>query len=106
MRRVVALVAATVVLLTVTGCGGIEDRDQARARRAVEEVVAKAGNYPDERVHCTHTPRPWLIEKNTSVYLCAVPLGTGFCDLYVVHFDGFRRTVSLRTRKADCTLPL
>ena len=66
MRRVIVAVATIVVLLTVTGCGVVEDRDQARARRAVQEVVARVGGYPDEAVHCTHTPRPWLVEKQAS----------------------------------------
>lgn len=105
MRTLIVAVATIFVLLTVTGCGVVEDRDQARARRAVQEVVAKRGGYPDEPVHCTHTPRPWLVQKQATDYLCAVPLGTGYCDLYRVQFDDFRKTVSLRDHRVDCTLP-
>jgi hypothetical protein len=107
LTRVIAAAGLLVFLLAATGCDGIEDRDQARARRAVEETIAGSDRYPGERIHCTRTPRAWLVERKTSLYLCAVPLGTGFCDVYLVRFgDGFRKTVSLHSRKADCTLPI
>ena len=103
----IAAVAVVVFVLLATGCSGMEDRDQARARRAVEDVVSTNDRYPGERIHCTRTPRAWLVERKTSLYLCAVPLGTGFCDLYLVRFvDGAGRRVSLRTRRGDCTLPI
>jgi hypothetical protein len=105
VRRVIVAAATIAMLLVVTGCAVAEDRDQARARRAVQEVVAQRGGYPDEPVHCTHTPRPWLVEKQATDYLCAVQLGTGYCDLFRVQFDGFRKTVRLRDHRVDCTLP-
>jgi len=107
VHRVIAAVAVIVFVLVTSGCSAIEDHDQARARRAVEDAVATNNRYPGERIHCTRTPRVWLVERKASVFLCVVPLGTGYCDTYVVRFgDGFRKTVRLQRRKADCTLPL
>ena len=107
MRKVVAALAVVVFVLLATGCTSLEDPDQARARRSVEDVVAGNTRYPGEPIHCTHTPRAWLVERKASQFLCAVQLGTGFCDLYVVTFlDGGSKKVRLRTRKGDCTLTI
>lgn len=104
--RVLGAVGLVVIAASLVGCGVVEDEPQRRARLAVERVADERGGYPDEPVHCTRTPRAWLVERQTSVYLCAVQLGTGFCDLYLVRFDGPRDRVRLQTQRGDCTLPI
>ncbi|MFN8222304.1 MAG: hypothetical protein U0R50_03535 [Gaiellales bacterium] len=103
--RLILVVAVGFAALVTAGCGVGPDPARDRAVRAVEDEIAAHG-YPDEPVHCTRTPRPWLVEQKASVYLCAVQLGTGFCDLYRVDLRDGRRVVRLDRRKADCTLPI
>ena len=104
-------VAVCVVLgaLTVAGCGGAEDETQRFAREATESYLSTRDEYDLERVRCTGNPRPWLVEEQATVVICAARLEAGGCDWYRVELVPQTSRVATRIRleakDAGCVLP-
>lgn len=107
MRSAVALVAALVVLaLVATGCTP-EDPTQRAVRVRVQEHVEGLEGYDASKTRCTRTPRPWLVEQATAVYICTARRADGDCDWLratIVGPDELR--VELEVRRAGCILPV
>ena len=91
--------------LFVAGCSS-EDPAQQFARERVDARAAALGGYPAERSHCTRTPRPWFVERETSVYLCAVPRGDGDCDWFTARLTQLDVKIELTTVRGGCVLPV
>lgn len=106
VRRVsvLALAGALVLAIVAAGCSA-EDPAQRYVRQHVADHVATLPGYEPANTHCTSTPRPWLVERSTEVYLCAVRRTDGDCDLFSGRLVGRDVTVTLQTRKAGCILP-
>jgi hypothetical protein len=105
MRALSLGVLVGLLALVGAGCSG-EDQTQQAVRERVDAHVAALGGYPDERSHCTRTPRPWLVPQAASVYLCAVPRDDGDCDLFTARVDELGVKVELRDERAGCVLPV
>ncbi len=105
MRALSLGVLMGLLALVGAGCSG-EDPTQRTVRERVDARAAALGRYPNERSHCTRTPRPWLVPQAASVYLCAVPRGDGDCDLFTAQVDDFGVKVELRDERAGCVLPV
>ena len=75
MRVVLAL--GVVAVLLATGCGGPEDDTQRFARAAVESYVAGNAAYEGDEVRCTGNARPWFVERQATVVICAVRRAEG-----------------------------
>jgi len=87
----------------LTGCS-TEDARQADARRAVEARIATLTGYSGE-VHCTHNPRPWFVEREATVFLCAARREEGGCDRFRATIENAGWDVVLEERDAGCSLP-
>ena len=103
--------ASTLVVLgaLVSGCGGAEDDTQRFAREATESYLASRGGYDLERVRCTGNPRPWFVEEQATVVICAARLEAGGCDWYRVELvpqsSRVATRIRLEARNAGCVLP-
>ena len=108
MRVVLALTVACAALLA-TGCGGAEDATQRFARKAVESYVANDDAYDASGVHCTGNPRPWFVERQATVVVCAVRRTEGGCDWFRVELIPEATRVTSKVRldepNAGCVLP-
>ena len=107
MRVVLAL--GVVAVLLATGCGGAEDDTQRFARAAVESYVAGNASYESDEVRCTGNPRPWFVERQATVVICAVRRAEGGCDWFRVDLVPRASRVTTRIRldapNAGCVLP-
>ena len=103
-----ALPLAFLVVLSaiiVAGCSA-EDPTQRFVRERVDLHVAALGGYPSKRSHCTRTPRPWFVERNTNVYICAVPRDDGDCDWFTARLTELDVKIELTTVRGGCVLPI
>jgi hypothetical protein len=109
VTRAKTAVAALALVLVGAGCGGAEDPTQKYARGAVESSLARDDTYDTSDVHCTGNPRPWFVERQATVVICAVRRSRGGCDWFRVDLssDGSRVTsrVRLDAPNAGCVLP-
>lgn len=107
MRAVVALGAALVVLLLAgAGCTP-EDPTQRAVRERVQEHVEGLEGYDASKTRCTRTPRPWLVERRTTVYLCTARREDGDCDRLRATIEGpDELRIELEARRAGCILPV
>ena len=107
MRALLAL--AALVLLGTAGCGGPEDDTQRFDREATESYLADREAYDADEVHCTSNPRPWFVERQASVVICAARRVSGGCDWFRVELTpttvGARAKVELDEENAGCVLP-
>ncbi|MCZ7588295.1 MAG: hypothetical protein M5U27_05405 [Gaiella sp.] len=107
--RVVAALLVTCGALVLAGCGGSEDATQRFAREAVESRVANDDAYDPEGVHCTGNPRPWFVERQATLVICAVRRTEGGCDWFRVELVPLATRVTTRIRleerNAGCVLP-
>jgi hypothetical protein len=99
------LVCAALPLALVLGGCTAERPEQEAARGVVEaHLVGKAGY--DGTVRCTRNPRPWFVEQESSVFICAARRDDGDCDWFrVVSGDAVPR-VALDRERGGCVLPL
>ena len=108
MRRLAAF-GICVVVLALTGCGGAEDDTQRFAREATESRLAANPAYDTDEVHCTGNPRPWLVERQARVVICAARRVEGGCDWYRVELTptavGARASIRIEAKDAGCVLP-
>ena len=92
-----------------SACDSAEDPTQVYAREAVESYLARDGTYDASNVHCTGNPRPWFVERQATVVICAARRVRGGCDWFRVDLasDGSRVTskVRLDAPNAGCVLP-
>ena len=105
MRALGLGVLAVLAALFVVGCSP-EDPTQQFVRVRVEAHAAALGGYPAERSHCTRTPRPWFVEGETNVYICAVPRGDGDCDWFTARLTKLDVKIALTTVRGGCVLPI
>jgi hypothetical protein len=96
--------ALVLLLVLVAGCS-FEDARQRSVRVAVEEHVARLGRYDREGTHCTGNPRPWFVEREATVFICAVRLRSGGCDWFRATVDQVNVRIRLESRDAGCVLP-
>jgi hypothetical protein len=107
----VRVLAALGAVLTVVGagCGGAEDDTQRFAREATESYLADEPAYDVDEVHCTSNPRPWFVERQATVFICAARRVAGGCDWFRVELTpsaiGARAKVDLEEENAGCVLP-
>jgi hypothetical protein len=105
----VLLVLAALALLGAAACGGTEDETQRFAREAVESYLAGQPRYDVDEVHCTGNPRPWFVERQATLVVCAARRTSGGCDWYRVELVPRASRVTTRIRleseNAGCVLP-
>jgi hypothetical protein len=106
-RPTAALVLVLLAILLVPALAGCsaEDPRQRAVRLEVERHVAGMARYEGE-THCTRNPRPWLVEQEASVFICAVEVADGGCDWFRATVTGVDVDVVLDTRDAGCVLPI
>jgi hypothetical protein len=106
MRGVLLLVLVTPLL---AACGGAEDDTQRFAREAVESYLADEPDYDVDEVHCTGNPRPWFVERQATLVVCAAHRTSGGCDWFRVELVPLASRVTteirLEARNAGCVLP-
>lgn len=106
MRGVLAL---GLLLTVLAGCGGAEDGTQRFAREATESYLAGYAAYDTGEIHCTGNPRPWFVERQASLVICAARRREGGCDWYRVELVPVGSRVTTRIRleaeNAGCVLP-
>lgn len=104
-----AVPALVVMALVVAGCAGPEEPTQALAREAVESHLAGNAAYDTGEVHCTGNPRPWFVERQATVVICAARRARGGCDWFRVDLVPRDSRVSTKVRldapNAGCVLP-
>ena len=97
------------VVFLLSGCGGAEDDTQRFAREATESYLADRPSYDVDEVHCTSNPRPWFVERQATVVICAARRVAGGCDWFRVELTpsavGARAKVGLEEQNAGCVLP-
>jgi hypothetical protein len=97
------------LLVLLAGCGGAEDPTQRFAREATESHLAANPDYDVDDVHCTGNPRPWFVERQARVVICAARRVDGGCDWFRVELapstTGARATIRLESENAGCVLP-
>ena len=102
------LLALGLLLTALAGCSGPEDATQRFAREATESYLAHDPSYDTGRIHCTGNPRPWLVERQARVVICAAQRADGGCDWYRVDLVplGSRVTTRIRldAKDAGCML--
>jgi hypothetical protein len=103
-RALVAVACSSLVVLLATACAP-EDPAQRYVREQVEAHVATLTGYEAGRTHCTSTPRPWLVERATEVYICAARRVDGDCDWFTARLVGNEVDTTLSDRRAGCILP-
>ena len=108
MRAVLAPCLLLTVLVLV-GCGGAEDDTQRFAREATESYLADEPTYDVDEIHCTGNPKPWFIEEQASLVICAARRAEGGCDWFRVELVPLSTRVTTRIRleaeNAGCVLP-
>lgn len=96
-------------MIAGTGCGGVEDPTQSFARTAVQSHLAPVDAYDTGEVHCTGNPRPWFVERQATVVICAVRRRRDGCDWFRVDLVQRAGRVTSRVRldtpNAGCVLP-
>ncbi|MBA2294312.1 MAG: hypothetical protein H0W16_04185 [Actinobacteria bacterium] len=101
--------AVAIGALVVAGCGGVEDETQRFAREATESYLAERDGYDLDGVRCTGNPRPWFVEKQTTVVICAARRQVGGCDWYRVQLvpraSRVATEIRLEAKDAGCVLP-
>ena len=106
-RRLLPLLGVCVLVLT--GCGGAEDDTQRFAREATESYLADDAAYDVEHIRCTGNPRPWFVERQAEVVICAARRTKGGCDWFRVELVPVSARVGARIRleaeNAGCVLP-
>jgi len=102
------VLALAVLVPVLAGCGA-EDDTQRFAREAVELRLASEPAYEPGEVRCTPNPRPWLVEEQASVVICAARKTAGGCDWFRVDLvqvgTGVTPKVRLEQADAGCVLP-
>ena len=105
MRRALVALLFLAVAFLVVGCG-VEDDTQRYAREMVEAAVAGDPSYDAGDVHCTRNPRPWFVERQASVVVCAVRRADGGCDWFRVELvppvSRVTTKVRLQSKDAGC----
>jgi hypothetical protein len=103
------LLLASLAALLLAGCGGQEDATQRYARETTEAHLRGNPAYDADGVRCTRNPRPWFVEEQARVVICAARLVDGGCDWYRVELIptqvGARTTIRLEAEDAGCVLP-
>ena len=103
------LLALSLVVPVLAGCGGAEDDTQRFAREATESYLADRPAYDADEVHCTGNPRPWFVERQATVLICAARRVSGGCDWFRVELTpsavGARTRIGLEAENAGCVLP-
>jgi hypothetical protein len=93
----------------LAGCGGAEDATQRFAREATESRLAADPAYDTDEIHCTGNPRPWFVERQARVIICAARRTEGGCDWFRVDLTptavGARTRIRLEAPNAGCVLP-
>ena len=60
-------------------------------------------------MHCTGNPKPWFVERQATIVICAARLVAGGCDWYRVELVPLASRVTteirLESRNAGCVLP-
>lgn len=106
MRVVLAALACVPLLVA---CGGAEDPTQRFAREALQSRLSASHDYDVEEIHCTGSPRPWFVERQARVVMCAARRVEGGCDRYRVELQptavGARAAIRLEAENAGCVLP-
>jgi len=106
--RLLLAFAVVVLVGAATGCGA-EDETQRFAREAVESHLAGEKAYEVDEVRCTANPRPWFVEAQATVVICAARKTSGGCDWFRVDFvpvaAGVAPKVRLEQPDAGCVLP-
>jgi hypothetical protein len=97
MRRALVALLVLAVPFLLVGCG-VEDDTQRCAREMVESHVAGDPSYDAGDVRCTRNPRPWLVERQASVVVCAVRRADGGCDWFRVELGSPVSPVTTRIR--------
>jgi hypothetical protein len=104
-----AALALVVVLPLLAGCGGAEDDTQRFAREATESYLTGNASYDTDEVHCTGNPKPWFVQRQATIVICAARLVAGGCDWYRVELVPLASRVTteirLESRNAGCVLP-
>lgn len=101
--RAFQAVCLLVLAGVLAGCS-TEDVRQEDARHAVESHVAALAGYTGE-VHCTHSPRPWFVERETDVFLCVARRDAGGCDVFRASIENAGWEVVVDERDVGCTVP-
>ena len=101
--RVAGFATLLVAVFLLAGCGSEAPR-QAAARIAVEDQLA-AAKYDRSRTQCTGNPRPWFVELQTDVFICAARRRDGGCDWYRATLRNAGWEVLLERRDSGCVLP-
>ena len=103
------LLASGVCAVLLAGCGGTEDATQRFAREATESRLAANPAYDADEVHCTGNPRPWFVERQARIVICAARRVAGGCDWFRVELVptaiGARSRIRLEAKNAGCVLP-
>ncbi len=102
MRSLVASCLLALVLV-FAGCTA-EQPEQQAARQAVEAHLVGMTGYEDH-VRCTRNPRPWFVEREATVFICAARQNDGDCDWFRVTAERGHVTVGLERERGGCVLP-
>ncbi len=95
MRQLAALVAVA----ALAGCGASPPEQEGAERAVADAARADAAD-------CTSRSRILFKEgPPANVFICAVHLGDGFCDLYRADRNAAKYRVRLLERRGSCTLP-
>jgi hypothetical protein len=109
MRAVLAPCLLLAVLV-LAGCGGAEDATQRLARHETESYLANDPRYDVDEIHCTGNPRPWFVERQASLVICAARRIEGGCDWYRVELvpvgASIAARIELEAENAGCVLPV
>lgn len=76
----------------------------------MESYLAEDASYDPDEVHCTGNPRPWFVERQATVVICAARRVAGGCDWFRVELvprAGGRVETGIRPEAEDagCVLP-
>jgi hypothetical protein len=102
-KRAAALATVVVAAFGLVGCGPGSERE-AGARQAVKDALSPS-DYDVGRTHCTDNPRPWFVERDTEVFVCAAKRRDGDCDWYRATLKNAGWEVVLEQPRAGCVLP-
>ena len=101
--------ALLILIPLLAACGGVEDDTQRFAREATESYLTDDSSYDTDEVHCTGNPKPWFVERQATIVICAARLVAGGCDWYRVELVPLTSRVTteirLESRNAGCVLP-
>lgn len=106
MRFCSLLALVWVVAAVLVGCAGPEDPAQRTVRQEVQRQLAGNPGYDATETHCTGNPRPWFVEEQASVFICAVRRAEGGgCDWFRATIAESSLRVVLDQPRAGCVLP-